>query len=120
MGSVLFVTSDFPYSGPSETLITAHKAAAGFNSYGNLYGEFPKAPGHPSSCPNFGTGSLLTLCLDLDTKEFFIDDLSGKATGTVNLKKWYHNLPVGNNLTYFPAVKLGNNSKVTLKASLNH
>jgi len=118
--SVGFVTSDFPYSGPSDTFLGTHKATAGFCSGDKLDGKFPEAPGHPSSCPKFNTGSVLTLCLDLDTKEFFIDDLSGKATGTVNLKKWYHNLPVGNNLTYFPAVTLYKNSQVTLKASLNN
>jgi len=81
-----FVTSDFPYSGPSETRLDEHIAAAGFYTAMELWGVFPKAPGHPSSAPGFATGSLLTLCLDLDTKEFFIDDLSGKDTGTVNLK----------------------------------
>jgi len=84
-----FVTSDYPYSGPSDTLLGCHKAAPGFFSGSELYDEggFSKASGHTSYCPRYGTGSVLTFCLDLDAKEFFMDDLSGKTTNTVNLKK---------------------------------
>jgi len=116
-----FVTNDYPYSGPSNTLLGDHKAAPGFWSGSPLYDAsgFPKATGHPSNCPRYGPGSVLTFCLDLDAKEFFIDDLSGKATNTVSFKKWYNNLPVGNGITYFPAVSLYPNCKVTLKATAN-
>jgi len=37
----------------------------------------------------------------------------------VSFKKWYNNLPVGNGITYFPAVSLYPNCKVTLKATAN-
>jgi len=110
-----FVTSDFPHHSFATNLLGDHKAAPGFWSASPFYDLNSFVFGRRSIVygPAYQTGTILTFCLDLQTRAFYIDDLT--MTPEVNFKAFLQNIPVKKDLFYYPAVSMCPNSKVTVK-----